>query len=108
MHRLGLCRVDQIKLVPTVKVKLRVNVEKEQCPNVTAFDLTMDPERPNRFTGTAINDTDALPYSVSPPDPAANHNQGWTAIRRLQGSHAIYASRRQVIRTNCSTRPRQR
>jgi hypothetical protein len=65
----GPVRVDQIKLVPTVKVKLRVNVEKEQCPNVTAFDLTMDPERPNRFTGTAINDTDALPYSVSPPDP---------------------------------------
>jgi hypothetical protein len=65
----GPVRVDQIKLVPTVKVKLRVNVEKEQCPNVTAFDLTMDPERPNRFAGTAINDTDALPYSVSPPDP---------------------------------------
>lgn len=60
---------DQIKLVPTVQVKLRVNVEKEQCQNVTAFDLTMDPERPNQFTGTAIDDTDAQPHSVSPTDP---------------------------------------
>lgn len=65
----GPVRVDQIKLVPTVKVKLRVNVEKEQCPNVTAFDLTMDPERPNQFTGTAIDDTNAKPHPVFPPDP---------------------------------------
>jgi hypothetical protein len=61
--------VDQMKLVPTVQVKLRVNVEKEQCQNVTAFDLTMNPDRPNQFTGTAINDIDAQPHSVSPTDP---------------------------------------
>jgi hypothetical protein len=65
----GPVRVDQIKLVPTVQVKLRVNVEKEQCQNVTAFDLTMNPERPNQFTGTAIDDTDVQPHSVSPTDP---------------------------------------
>jgi|GEM_PF-1054935 len=53
--------VDQMKLVPTVPVKLRVNVEKEQCQNVTAFDLTMNPERPNRFVGAAKDDRDAKP-----------------------------------------------
>jgi hypothetical protein len=65
--------VDQIKLVPTVTVKLRVNVEKEQCQNVTAFDLTMDPERPNRFKGTAKDDRDAKPphtvFIQDPPQP---------------------------------------
>jgi hypothetical protein len=65
--------VDQIKLVPTVKVKLRVNVEKEQCQNVTAFDLTMDPERPNQFAGTAMEDHDAKPphtvYIKDSPQP---------------------------------------
>ena len=50
--------VDQIKLVPTVAVKLRVHVEKDQCQNVTAFDLALNPERPNRFTGSVIDDRD--------------------------------------------------
>ena len=50
--------VDQIKLVPTVQVTLRVNVEQEQCQNVTVFDLHMHAERPNRFAGTAHDDRD--------------------------------------------------
>jgi hypothetical protein len=72
----GPIRVDQIKLVPTVAVTLRVNVDKEQCQNVTAFDFSMNPERPNQFTGTAINDTDAKPYSVSPVDPQSTIVKG--------------------------------
>jgi len=61
--------VDQIKLVPTVAVKLRVNVDKEQCQNVTAFELTLDPERPNRFSGFAIDDRDLSEPSTSLTDP---------------------------------------
>lgn len=61
--------VDQIQLVPTVVVKLRVNVEKEQCQNVTAFELTRDPERPNQFVGSAIDDLDLSNPSTSVTDP---------------------------------------
>lgn len=65
----GPISVDQIKLTATVPVKLRVNVDKERCQNVTAFDLKMNSERPNRFAGTAIDDTNVKSVSVSPPNP---------------------------------------
>jgi hypothetical protein len=65
----GPVAVDQIQLVPTVTVKLRVNVEKEQCQNVTAFDLTTDPERPNQFAGSAVDDRDLSEPSTSVTDP---------------------------------------
>ncbi len=68
--------VDQIKLVPTVTVKLRVNVEKEQCQNVTAFELTTDPERPNQFVGSAVDDRDLSEPSTSVTDPQAPINAG--------------------------------
>ena len=61
--------VDQIALVPSVAVRLRVNVEKEQCPNVTAFDLTTDTERPNQFAGSAVDDRDLSEPGTSVTDP---------------------------------------
>lgn len=39
-----------------VPLTLRVNVDEEQCQNVTAFQLTEDAERANGFTGDAIDD----------------------------------------------------
>lgn len=68
--------VDQITLVPTVAVKLRVNVEKEECQNVTAFDLTTDPERPNQFAGSAVDDRDLSEPSTSVTDPQPSINAG--------------------------------
>jgi len=65
----GPVSVDQTRLVPTVTVKLRVNVDKEQGQNVTAFDLTMNPERPNRFAGMAIDDRDLQDHTTSVTDP---------------------------------------
>jgi hypothetical protein len=65
----GPVSVAQIRLVPTVAVKLRVNVDQDQCQNVTAFELTMDPERPNQFVGTAIDDRDLSEPSTSVTDP---------------------------------------
>lgn len=59
----------QITLVPTVPVKLRVNVDKEQCQNVTAFDLTMNPERPNQFVGSSIDDRDVQEHRTTVTDP---------------------------------------
>ena len=60
---------DQVELVPTVPVRLRVNVKKEQCPNVTAFELTMNPERPNQFAGTSIDDRDVQQKRTTVTDP---------------------------------------
>jgi len=61
--------VDQIKLVPTVTVILRVNVDKERCQNVTGFDLQMNAEQPNRFRHQVINDRDATIDVVQTQDP---------------------------------------
>ena len=58
-----------IRLVPSVPVTLRVNVERDRCQNVTAFDLNIDPERPNRFNGSAIDDRDLSTPSTSVTDP---------------------------------------
>lgn len=61
--------IDQIALVPTVPLTLRVHVPQEQCPNVTAFDLEMNPERPNTYAGTAIDDRDLEEHRTSVTDP---------------------------------------
>lgn len=56
--------VDQIKLTPTVSVKLRVNVDKDQCQNVTTFDLKMNSERPSQFKDKSINDNKVKIHDV--------------------------------------------
>ena len=68
--------VDQIPLVPSVSVKLRVNVDKEQCQNVTTFNLTMNPERPNQFAGRAVDDRDLAraKTSVTDQQPTVSRN----------------------------------
>jgi hypothetical protein len=58
-----------VQLVPTTSLTLRVNVPVDQCPNVTAFSLRMDAERPNRFSGLAINDREVKPRSTRVNDP---------------------------------------
>lgn len=65
----GPVTVDQIKLVPDVEFKLRVNVEKKQCPNVTAFDVSTNGERPTRFDGRAIDESDLREHRTSATDP---------------------------------------
>jgi len=45
----------EIKLDRKVNVSLRVNVVKDECPNVIAFNIKENHERPTRFQGTAID-----------------------------------------------------
>jgi hypothetical protein len=73
----------EVKLVPTTPLKLRVNVPAVDCPNVTAFSLKMDAERPNRFSGIAINDRQVRSRStkVNDPQPAIQKDG-----RRFPGS----------------------
>lgn len=60
---------DLVQLVPTVAVKLRVNVAPDACRNVTAFDLDVNAEQPNQFAGTAINDRDLKEDTTQATDP---------------------------------------
>lgn len=61
--------IDLIQLLPTVKVALRVNVEPDQCQNVTAFQLEVNPEQPNRFSGSALDESDLSEQSTTATDP---------------------------------------
>ena len=72
-----------VQLELTTSLTLRVNVPSVDCPNVTAFSLRMDAERPNRFSGLAINDREVKPRStqVTNPQPPIGKNG-----RRFAGS----------------------
>jgi hypothetical protein len=43
------------KLNRKVDITLRINVNKDKCQNVTAFNIKEDHERPTKFRGTAID-----------------------------------------------------
>jgi hypothetical protein len=77
--------VDQITLVPSVDVTLRVNVDKDQYQNVTVFEMDMDVERPNSFAGTAINDTDHKEDKTSVTDPQPAVQTEGTGLVDLTG-----------------------
>ncbi|MCM1983268.1 hypothetical protein [Lyngbya confervoides] len=66
---LGALSALPLKLVPTVMVALRVNVEEDQCRNVTRFDLGINAEQPNQFSGTTINEADLKEDRTSTTDP---------------------------------------
>ncbi|MEM9088866.1 MAG: hypothetical protein AAGC93_09000 [Cyanobacteria bacterium P01_F01_bin.53] len=61
--------VDLIQLLPNVKVALRVNVMPDQCQNVTTFKLRVDPEQPNQFSGSALDESDLNEQSTTATDP---------------------------------------
>ncbi len=62
---------ELLKLVPTVAVALRVNVKEEnqQGRNVTSFELDINTEQPNQFSGTTINEGDLREDKTSANDP---------------------------------------
>jgi hypothetical protein len=60
---------SKVKLSKTTDVKLRVNPADTNNTNVTAFNLRMESERPNRVKSFAIDDRDVKLSSVNPPNP---------------------------------------
>jgi hypothetical protein len=62
------CR-ERITLDLKAKVTLRVNVDKERCPNVTAFNLKENSERPSVFSGSAIDVRTGIKQPTSAKDP---------------------------------------
>jgi len=59
---------QEIKLNREVNITLRVNVVKDKCQNVTAFNIWEDLERPTKFNGTAIDVMTATSNSIEAQD----------------------------------------
>jgi hypothetical protein len=59
---------QEIKLNRKVNVTLRVNVDKDECQNVTAFNIQEDLERPTKYRGTAIDLMTATSNSIEADD----------------------------------------
>lgn len=58
-----------IGLVPSTELKLRVHVPSDQCPNVTAFEVTADSRRPSRYRIGSMPTDDIRPDSTEATDP---------------------------------------
>lgn len=71
---------EQIKLKSKVDVALRVNVQKEECQNVTAFDMTVNFERPSQFQGCVINERTGKKQTVAPLDRQPPQTKGGKRI----------------------------
>jgi hypothetical protein len=76
----------EVKLEPTTLRQLRVNVPATDCPNVTAFNLRMDAERPNRFSSFRINDRQVRKSSIDAINPQPAIEKGG---RRFPGSSSF-------------------
>lgn len=81
--------VDLISLVPTVNVVLRVNVQPDQCQTVTAFQLNVNPEQPNRFSGTAIDESDLNEQSTTASDPQPSISQNGRRITECEAQRDL-------------------
>jgi len=79
-----------VKLVPTVPVPLRVNVQNAKARNVTAFDIEINTEQPNRFTGTALNERDLKEDKTFTTDPQpAIRKGGQTLLAACQAQRNV-------------------
>ena len=79
----GLLSAVQNRLSSTEPPRLRVNVDKDQCQNVTAFDIESDFERPNSFNGSAVNARSVSNEITSASDPQPVIRKGGSGIGEL-------------------------
>lgn len=80
---------ELVKLVPTVAVALRVNVQDAKARNVTAFDLDVNTEQPNQFTGTALNERDLNEDKTSTTDPQPAIRKGGQTLADCQAQRDV-------------------
>ena len=81
--------VDQIQLVPNVTVKLRVHVDKDQCQNVTVFDLSMNPDQPSQAPGRALDDRDLNQHRAAVSDPQPTIRQDGQRLAGCQSERDV-------------------
>lgn len=72
-----------IQLAPTTELRLRVNVDPGQCQNVTAFRMDTDVERPNRFSGVALNHRDVQEQPTDAEDRQPPVRRAGRGLREL-------------------------
>lgn len=80
---------EGIRLVPTMRVSLRVNVEKERCQNVTSFELRTCAERPNQFHASTLDDRDLETRLTSVTDPQPTIRKGGVRFGGAKASRNV-------------------
>jgi hypothetical protein len=70
-----------VLLAPKGTPALRVNVPPDQCPNVTAFQLSTDNERPNAANGAAVNARAGKLDRTQTSDPQPGLGSGPTLVQ---------------------------
>jgi len=74
-----------IQLVPTSELALRVHVPSSDCPNVTAFQLTVDGARPSRYRAGSMPTEEVRPGTTEASDPQPPAGQGAQRLGQLGG-----------------------
>lgn len=74
-----------IQLVPTSELTLRVHVPSSDCPNVTAFQVTVDGARPSRYRAGSMPTEEIRPGSTEASDPQPPAGQGAQRLGQLGG-----------------------
>ncbi len=72
-----------VQLVPTTDLELRVHVASDQCPNVTAFQVNTDTNRPSRYRTGAMQTEDVDPSATEASDPQPPAGEGAQRLGQL-------------------------
>jgi hypothetical protein len=81
-----------ILLAPPGKPALRVNVPPDQCPNVTAFHVSTDNERPNAAKGAAVNARTGKLDRTQSSDPQPGLDSGPTLVQVDGVKRTVYVT----------------
>ena len=74
-----------VQLAPTTALELRVHVPSDQCPNVTAFHVNTDTNRPSRYRTGAMQTEDVDPSQTDASDPQPPAGTGSQRLGQLGG-----------------------
>jgi hypothetical protein len=74
-----------IQLVPTSDLTLRVHVPSRDCPNLTAFQVTVDGGRPSRYRAGSMPTEEIRPGTTEASDPQPPAGQGAQRLGQLGG-----------------------
>ena len=74
-----------IQLVPTTELALRVHVPGRECPNVTAFQVSTDGDRPSRYRAGSMTTEEARPGTTDATDPQPSAGAGAQRLGQIGG-----------------------
>lgn len=74
-----------IQLIPTSELTLRVHVPSSQCPNVTAFQVSVEGDRPSRYRAGSMPTEEIRPGATDASDPQPSAGQGAQRLGQLGG-----------------------